>query len=95
MPCLFLIVLLGFPRLALLLVWLLTNYMRTAFETHIWPVLGFLFMPYTTLCYMWAANATNHQITGGWVFLVVFGAFLDLVITGSAKRKRRRRAKIL
>ena len=91
MPCLVVIILLGFPRLALLLIWLLSDYARTAFETVVWPVLGFLFFPYTTLCYMWAANATGHRISGGWVFLIVLGVFCDLAASGSAKRKRRRR----
>lgn len=91
MPCLVIIVLLGLPRLALLLAWALTDYTKTAFETRVWPVLGFFFLPFTTLCYMWASNATNHQITGGWVFLIIIGAFLDLGISGSAKRRKRRR----
>ena len=91
MPCLVVIVLLGFPRLALFLAWLLADWTRTAFETWVWPLLGFLFLPYTTLCYMWAANATHHRINGGWVFLVALGVFLDLASSGSAKRKRRLR----
>ena len=91
MPCLIVIFLLGLPRLALLAAFLFTNYAKTAFDTVLWPVLGFFFLPYTTLCYMFASNATNHQINGAWVFLVVLGAFLDLVVTGSAKRRRRRK----
>jgi hypothetical protein len=91
MPCLIVLFLFGLPRVALLFAWLLTDYTKSAFETRLWPLLGFFFMPYTTLCYMCAADATHHQITGGWAFLIVFGAFLDLVVTGSAKRKKRRR----
>jgi hypothetical protein len=85
MPCLVIIALLGLPRLALFLFWLLTNYTKSAFETHIWPFLGFLFLPYTTLCYMWASNATGHQINGGWVFLIVLGVLADLAAHGSPK----------
>jgi hypothetical protein len=91
MPCLIVIVMLGLPRLALLLAWALTDYTKTAFDSAIWPILGFFFMPITTICYMWASNATNHHITGFWLFLVVFGAMLDLGVIGSAKRKKRRR----
>jgi hypothetical protein len=90
MPCLVVIALLGLPRLALLLFWLLTDYTKTAFETRVWPLLGFLFLPYTTLCYMWAANATNHHVNGGWVFLIVLGVLVDLSAHGSAKRRRTR-----
>jgi hypothetical protein len=88
MPCLVVIALLGLPRLALFLFWLLTHYTKTAFETRIWPFLGFLLLPYTTLCYMWASNATSHHITGGWVFLIVLGVFADLAAHASAKRRR-------
>jgi hypothetical protein len=52
----------------------------------------FLF-PYTTLCYMWAANATGYRIEGAWVFLIVIGVLLDLGSHGSARRKRRRRGR--
>ncbi|MDB5172137.1 MAG: hypothetical protein JWN51_910 [Phycisphaerales bacterium] len=89
MPCLVVIILFGFPRLGLFLFWLLTTYIQTAFQTRIWPFLGFLFLPYTTLAYMWAANATDHQISGGWVFLIVLGVIFDLASTGSAKRRRK------
>lgn len=89
MPCLLAVVALAFPRLVLFLIWLLTNWTQSAFETRIWPLLGFFFMPYTTLCYMWAANATHHQINGGWVFVIVLGVFLDLASSGSARRRRR------
>ena len=88
MPCLVVIILLGFPRLALFLMWLLTDYTRTAFETRVWPLVGFFFLPYTTLCYMWAANATHHRINGGWVFLIVLGVFADFAASRSAKRPR-------
>jgi hypothetical protein len=89
MPCLVVIILLGFPRLALLVIWLLSGWAQSAFATRIWPVLGFFFFPYTTLCYMWAANSTNHHIDGIWIFVVVAGVLLDLAASGSAKRRKR------
>jgi hypothetical protein len=91
MPCLIVVVLLGFPRLALLLIWLFTTWTRDAFVSTLWPVLGFLFFPYTTLCYMWAAIETQHHIDGGWVFVVVFGVLIDMGALGSARRRKRNR----
>jgi hypothetical protein len=91
MPCLLVIILLGFPRLALLLIVLFTDWMAAAFETRVWPVVGFLFLPYTTLCYMWASIQTHHQINGGWAFLVALGVILDLGTHGSSGRRRRKR----
>jgi hypothetical protein len=91
MPCFFVIIFLGFPRLALLLIWLLTTWGRGAFATTIWPALGFVFFPYTTLAYMWAAIETGHHIDGGWVFIVVLGVMIDIGAVGSARRRRRKR----
>ena len=71
------------------------RYTKTAFETHLWPFLGFLFLPYTTLCYMWASNATGHHITGGWVFLIVLGVFADLAAHSSPKVRWRGRVVVV
>ena len=91
MPCLLAILALTFPRLLIVLIWLFSDWIQTAFLSWFWPLLGFFFFPYTTLCYMWAANETNHHIESGWVFLIVLGVLLDLGSTGSARRRRRLR----
>jgi len=93
MPCLIVIILLGFPRVALLSIFLLTDWFHTAFETRIWPVAGFLLLPYTTLCYMWASIETNQRINGPWVFLVALGVIIDLGAHGSSGRRPRKRRK--
>ena len=59
MACLF--VLLGgiFPRFALIIVWIARPKMvDAAFDTWIWPLLGFLFLPFATLIYviLWQAG---------------------------------------
>jgi hypothetical protein len=38
-----------FPRLALLLMWIFTNYVDRAFSSFIWPLLGLIFLPFTTI----------------------------------------------
>ncbi|HSZ54331.1 MAG TPA: hypothetical protein VK797_01625 [Tepidisphaeraceae bacterium] len=91
MPCLIAILAISLPRVLLVLIWLFSDWTSMAFRTWFWPLLGFFFFPYTTLGYMWAANATNHQIDGAWVFLIVLGVLLDLGVIGSTGRRRRRR----
>ena len=53
MCCLFAILVLVGPRAAIL-VWWLFDQIRwaAAFDTFIWPLLGFLFLPWTTLVYV-------------------------------------------
>jgi len=50
-PCLLLIILLAFPRIALVLLFLFSNYLQRAYHGLILPLLGFLFLPLTTLAY--------------------------------------------
>jgi hypothetical protein len=46
------------PRLAILIWWIYTPvYISTLFQTWIWPILGWIFLPWTTLMYMVVAPA--------------------------------------
>ncbi len=50
MPCLLLFAILLFPRIALALLWFFSTYLQQAFHGGLLlPVLGFLFLPLTTL----------------------------------------------
>jgi hypothetical protein len=54
-----------------------TSYTAAAFETRIWPLLGFIFMPFTTCAYAIAINAVG-EISGWGLALVIIGVVLDL-----------------
>lgn len=74
-----LVLLLGavFPRVALVLIELFSNWNDEAFDSFWIGLAGWLFLPYTTLAYS-VMNAWGDPINGfGWVF-VVFGFLLDL-----------------
>lgn len=81
---------LGFlaPRLVIVLLVLLSDYMSRAYETLLWPLLGFLFMPLTTLAYAWARN-TYGSIEGIGLVVVVVAVLFDLGVVGGAARRRR------
>jgi hypothetical protein len=87
MPCLLIIVALLLPRLAMFLIWLFSDWFSRAYETAIWPLLGFFFMPYTTLAYMAAMLNNNHQINGGWLVLLIVAVVVDLGQNGGAARR--------
>jgi hypothetical protein len=78
------------PRLALFLVFFFSNYLGRAYETAIWPLLGFVFMPLTTLAYAWAVN-TNATVTGIYLVVVVIAVLLDLGLVGTSASARRKR----
>ncbi|MCZ7647344.1 MAG: hypothetical protein M5U26_19150 [Planctomycetota bacterium] len=90
MPCGCLLALLGMPRAAIFITWLIGWY-GIAFQTGLFALLGFLFMPWTGLCYAAAWHAAN----GGpfpvvWKILMVVAILADLGGTsGSAEYSRR------
>jgi hypothetical protein len=92
--CLIVMVLLGLPRVVLALVWLFTPWFGLAYETALWPFMGWIFLPYTTGAYMAAMLHNDHQVSGGWLVVVVVGVLFDLGSYGTgpmAKHRRRRR----
>ena len=92
MPCLIISIAVFFPRVVLIIIAIFTHWIAAAFDTMLWPILGFLFMPYTTLAYMGAMLNNNHAVSGGWLALVVIAAVVDL---GGQARSARRRKRIL
>jgi hypothetical protein len=88
MPCLLILFSLLLPRVTLFFIWLLSDWFGRSYETVIWPFLGFLFMPYTTLAYMAAMLNNNHQVSGWWLGLIIVAALVDLGGTGHAARRR-------
>lgn len=81
MPCLIAAIALLLPRFAMILLFLFTDYLGRAYATALWPLLGFIFMPYTTLAYAWAMNS-NGSVSGGYLVVVVLGVLLDLGALG-------------
>ena len=64
MPCAVGCLALFFPRVILVLVWLFGDgWLQAAFSGMLMPILGFLFLPLTTLAYAWAWHAGDGNIT--------------------------------
>ncbi len=90
MPCLIALFALFVPRITLALVFLFSDYLHRAYETAIWPVLGFLFMPLSTLAYAFAVNS-NGTVTGLYLVVVVVAVLMDLGCVGGGARCGRRK----
>jgi len=90
MPCCIGCLALFTPRLAIVLVFLFSNFLERAYETWIWPLLGFVFLPLTTLAYAWAINSRG-TVSGVHLAVVVLAALLDLGLIGGSSRARWRR----
>ena len=91
MPCFFALIAFFFPRLVLILLALFSNYLQQAYTGLLIPLLGFFFLPYTTLAYAWAHHSTNGSVGGIHLVIVIVAVLVDLgVIGGGAATKRKR-----
>ena len=62
------------PRLVLLFVWFFSDRIGTVFEGSLIPLLGFLFLPFTTLAYLLVWSVQSGVSGAAW--LLVGGGFL-------------------
>jgi hypothetical protein len=90
MPCLLLIVVLAFPRVILALMFFFSTYLQRAYHGLLLPLLGFFFLPLTTLAYAWMVN--NHQpLAGVNLLILVIAAVIDAGGLGGGEWHRRSR----
>jgi hypothetical protein len=91
MPCFLLFIVLLFPRVTLLLLWLFSTYLQRAFHSGLlFPVLGFFFLPLTTLVYAWEYNS-GMPTTGINLIWLLIAVIIDLGgLGGGAHRQSRR-----
>jgi hypothetical protein len=88
MPCLFVFLALFTPRLVVVLLWFFTRWFEGLFDTVLWPILGFIFLPTTLLWY----TAVQHWFGGQWTLWPVVGVVIALMIDVSPAGGRRKRA---
>jgi hypothetical protein len=92
MGCLIGCLAIGFPRAALFLVWLFGgNYLHRAYGSFIWPLLGFFFLPLTTLTFAFGVVSLGHgQMPAfGWL-LTGLAVAADLGLIGGGQHGVRR-----
>ena len=94
MPCCAVLVILFLgPRVAIAAMALFSSYLGRAFGGGILlPLVGWLFLPWTTLAYAWAINSRG-EVAGFQAIVVVVAVLVDLGVVsgGAAKRTSRRR----
>jgi hypothetical protein len=90
MCCFFLVLVFLGPRFAFLIYWLIPAgrlHVNLAFNTWIWPLLGLIFLPWTTL--MWVIVYGANGIVGfDWVWIgLALVADIVTYTSGAYKRK--------
>jgi hypothetical protein len=81
----------AFSRIMLLMIWISRPVaMNVAFNTFIIPCLGFLFLPFTTLMYVWLIQGVGGIQGLDWLWLIL-AVLLDVVsIAGPGYANRNR-----
>jgi hypothetical protein len=98
MPCLLGCLALSFPRFVLFLVWLFGgSYLERAYDGILLPLLGFFFLPLTTLAFAYSQHSLSvggHLSPIGWLITII-ALLIDIGLLGggsqSARRWRERR----
>ena len=90
MPCLLVVLVLAFPRVILVLMFLLSNYLQRAYHDLILPIIGFIFLPLTTIAYAWMVN-NRMALEGINLLILVVAVIIDLGGLGGGEWHRRRR----
>ena len=90
MCCFFLVLMFLGPRVGILVFWLFPYgqaLMKMAFENWFWPVVGLIFMPWTTLMYTIVYGA-NGMVGFDWVW-VGLGVVADITSYSGGAWKRK------
>ena len=73
----------------MVVLWLFSDYLSQAYGTWVWPLLGFFFLPTTTIAYAIAQNEYT-TVTGGievfGIVLIVLGVVIDVGMLGGSGR---------
>jgi hypothetical protein len=86
MPCLLALLALITPRVVIVLLWLLTTWFVGVFDTILWPILGFIFMPATLLWYSAVVNWYGGEWGTMQIIVAVIAVAIDLSPAGGRRR---------
>ncbi len=90
MPCLLVLLVVGFPRLVLVLMWLFSNTLDRAYHNLVIPLLGFFFLPITTIVYAWMISQ-GMPLVGINIVILIVAVLADAGSQGSSVRSYSRR----
>jgi hypothetical protein len=89
MACLLVFVVVLFPRVVLVVMYLISNYLQRAYHDFLIPVLGFIFLPLTTLVYAWLVNS-HIALNGVYLIILIVAVIIDVGGWSGGEYHRRR-----
>jgi len=92
MGCVAAILAMFMPRVVIVLLVILSDWLGEAYDTTLWPLLGFFFMPYTMLAYALAWHMRPEgSVTGIGLVIVIIAVLMDLGAMGGGAHQTRGR----
>lgn len=79
----------GFPADRIVALVFFSNYLQRAYHGFLLPLIGFLFLPLTTLAYAWMVN-TGMPTVGANLLILIVAIIIDLGGLGGGAYHRRR-----
>lgn len=80
MGCFLLLLVIISPRLAMLLIWLVTDWVDRAFNGWLIPLLGVILLPWTTVLYIVGFVASGDNAAPWGILGIFIGLFLDIAL---------------
>ncbi len=94
MGCLLVLIVALSPRLGMLLIWLVTDWVGRTFNGWLIPVLGIIFLPWTTVLYT-IGYILSGDAAAPWGILGIFiGLFLDIALHARSAMLTRNRNQV-
>jgi hypothetical protein len=88
MGCVFALLALISPRLALFFIWLFSDALSRAYDSWLLPLLGFFLLPWTTLAYVAMWELGTGEVSGFEWFIVILAFVVDLGSYAQGGRSR-------
>ena len=88
MPCLLALLAVAFPRVAIVLLWLFSNFFAGVYHGIIIPVIGFLFLPLTLIVYTYLAKTSGGHLTTTQFVFIFIAVVVDLGLIGGSYRRK-------
>lgn len=88
MPCLLALLILLFPRIAIVVLYFFTNFFQGVYDSLLLPLIGLIFLPITLLAYTWMVKI-NQPVDAFFAVVMIVAIVLDLGLLGGSARRRR------
>jgi hypothetical protein len=89
MPCLLALLAVAFPRVAIVLLWLFSNFFTGVYHSIIIPVIGFLLLPLTMTVYTYLAKTSGGHLTTTQFVFIFIAVVVDLGLVGGGTLRRK------